>query len=466
MSLVPAKCPECGGNVVVDSEKDAWICDFCKTPFIVEKAINNFNTVNNVTNNITNNNEIKADVVNVYENKNSDFIIKAGELIEYNGASMEVVIPKGVMTIGEGVFDRSNITSIIFPDKIVDIGTFKNCKLLKKICIPESITSLGSGLEISGGMFAGCSSLEIVELPETMEEIGDYTFLSCEKLRDIRLPKDLKRIGDGAFKNCKSLKSINIPSNIKDIQKEVFCGCNELKDVVLPNGIINILDGAFKDCFHLRTIELPESLTNISVNQWGWHYEYGAFENCRVLEKIIIPSGVISIGSKSFKGCINLTAVTISENTKWQDDSFSGCKVKYFNGSLSDIYNEELVLTKVILDDTLGIFEQSTLERIGAKPQIIEELTISDNIKFFDILLHRPEMAAFHKCKSLKKVNISDDKMLEIGKHFYGTQIYKRYKHLCDEKKICHICGKKKNIMGKCKNISHAGNKYFDDIWE
>ena len=53
MPLVPAKCPECGGNVVVDSEKDAWICEFCKAPFIVEKAINNFNTVNNITNNIT-----------------------------------------------------------------------------------------------------------------------------------------------------------------------------------------------------------------------------------------------------------------------------------------------------------------------------------------------------------------------------------------------------------------------------
>ena len=73
MPLVPAKCPECGGNVVVDSEKDAWICDFCKTPFIVEKAINNFNTINNITNKVTN--DIKADVVNVYENQEWKFII-------------------------------------------------------------------------------------------------------------------------------------------------------------------------------------------------------------------------------------------------------------------------------------------------------------------------------------------------------------------------------------------------------
>ena len=54
MPLVPAKCPECGGNVVVDSGKDAWICDFCKTPFIVETAINNYNTYNQNTYNIEN----------------------------------------------------------------------------------------------------------------------------------------------------------------------------------------------------------------------------------------------------------------------------------------------------------------------------------------------------------------------------------------------------------------------------
>lgn len=42
MKLVPAKCPVCGGTLQVDPTKDAAICEFCKSPFIVEKAINNF----------------------------------------------------------------------------------------------------------------------------------------------------------------------------------------------------------------------------------------------------------------------------------------------------------------------------------------------------------------------------------------------------------------------------------------
>ncbi len=41
MKLVPAKCTECGAILQVDQEKDAWICDHCGMPFIVEKAIQN-----------------------------------------------------------------------------------------------------------------------------------------------------------------------------------------------------------------------------------------------------------------------------------------------------------------------------------------------------------------------------------------------------------------------------------------
>lgn len=48
MPLVPAKCPNCGGFVQVDAAHDAAICQFCNTPFIVEKAINNYTTHVNV----------------------------------------------------------------------------------------------------------------------------------------------------------------------------------------------------------------------------------------------------------------------------------------------------------------------------------------------------------------------------------------------------------------------------------
>ena len=46
MPLVKAQCTNCGGMLEVDSTKDAAMCPFCNTPYVVEKAINLFN-VNN-----------------------------------------------------------------------------------------------------------------------------------------------------------------------------------------------------------------------------------------------------------------------------------------------------------------------------------------------------------------------------------------------------------------------------------
>lgn len=42
MPLVAAKCTQCGSNLQVDSSKEATICPYCGTPFITEKAINNY----------------------------------------------------------------------------------------------------------------------------------------------------------------------------------------------------------------------------------------------------------------------------------------------------------------------------------------------------------------------------------------------------------------------------------------
>ena len=66
MPLVPAVCPNCRGTLEVNSAQDAAICRFCGTPFIVEKAINQFNITNN----------FNANVVNFYGGSNSDVTIQ------------------------------------------------------------------------------------------------------------------------------------------------------------------------------------------------------------------------------------------------------------------------------------------------------------------------------------------------------------------------------------------------------
>lgn len=44
MSLIKAQCTNCGAALEVDQDKDAAICPFCNTPYIVEKAVNLYHT--------------------------------------------------------------------------------------------------------------------------------------------------------------------------------------------------------------------------------------------------------------------------------------------------------------------------------------------------------------------------------------------------------------------------------------
>lgn len=63
MALVAAKCTQCGANIKVDDTHDAGICEFCGTPFVTEKVINNSYTVN--VNNIANANVVIDDGLDI-----------------------------------------------------------------------------------------------------------------------------------------------------------------------------------------------------------------------------------------------------------------------------------------------------------------------------------------------------------------------------------------------------------------
>ena len=43
IELVPAICSQCGATLQVDPNLEAAVCKYCNTPFIIEKAINNYN---------------------------------------------------------------------------------------------------------------------------------------------------------------------------------------------------------------------------------------------------------------------------------------------------------------------------------------------------------------------------------------------------------------------------------------
>ena len=44
MALIKAQCTNCGAALEVEQDKDAAICPYCNTPYVVEKAVNQYQT--------------------------------------------------------------------------------------------------------------------------------------------------------------------------------------------------------------------------------------------------------------------------------------------------------------------------------------------------------------------------------------------------------------------------------------
>lgn len=73
MPLTKAQCTNCGSALEVDSSQEAAVCPYCNTPYIVEKAINNYTT--NVTNNI------QAQNVTIVSGKDFDQILQSAKAL-------------------------------------------------------------------------------------------------------------------------------------------------------------------------------------------------------------------------------------------------------------------------------------------------------------------------------------------------------------------------------------------------
>lgn len=246
---------------------------------------------------------------------------------------VSINIPNGVTRIESSAFEScTSLESIRIPEGVTSIGSyaFSECDALSSIFIPKSVNNIGEfafsscGIqevifddsditELKRGTFSGCEKLNNVVLPNSLEIIREVpvgsllaegVFADCSSLLTLELPDTLSYIGNGAFYRS-GLTNIVIPNNIKEISDSTFRKCYFLTSVVIPDSVINIRDSAFEDCYALNNVKLPNNGLKIGKL---------SFCGCWSLTKIIIPENISSIASYAFYNCYNLVEVYNKSN--------------------------------------------------------------------------------------------------------------------------------------------------------
>lgn len=203
-----------------------------------------------------------------------------------------------------GTGDMSNCTSYYHPWM-----DYEN--EIKKIVVEDGVTSIGAYA------FYNYSWVKEVDLPDTLERIGDYALYGCS-MPTINLADTLTTIGQCAFKNCDDLTEIIIPEGVTEISTGAFERNTNLTKVTLPSTLTTIGGEAFFDCDSLESIDIPDNVTSIGGN---------AFYSCNKLKGIEIPEGVSKIGNSTFYGCTALEKVILHEGlSEIGDSAFMSCR--------------------------------------------------------------------------------------------------------------------------------------------
>mgnify|MGYP002608969653 CR=1 FL=1 len=210
------------------------------------------------------------------------------------------------------------LTDFVFGEEVEHIPAFLCYQLasLKNLVIGNSVTSIGSSA------FSGCTGLTEVTIPNSVTSIGYLAFSSCTGLQKVIWnTRNAQCLQDkfiwSPFKNCDRLTDFIFGEEVEHIPAYLCNNLRLLNTIVIPNSVTTIGNGAFASCSGLTEVIIPNSVTTIG---------YRVFASCTGLTEVSIPNSITTIGEKAFNGCTGLTEITIPNSvTDIGNLAFAGC---------------------------------------------------------------------------------------------------------------------------------------------
>lgn len=178
------------------------------------------------------------------------------------------------------------------------------------------------------------------------------------------------------------------------------------------------LSWAFSGMKNLKRIVWPSVLSEV-----GWCALYG----CNQLEEFIAPTTINNIGAGAFAGCTDLRTIPTLKDVAWMGNSaFQGCE------SLTALEDNHVLDISSL--DTIPAYAFDGCSRIKSfilSPNLrliygyaFSECTSINSINIPKNAQVSIRSDAFHNCKSLTNVNLSEDQINIVYGAFSGTPWY------------------------------------------
>ena len=199
-----------------------------------------------------------------------EYAFEANSLGKYD-SNRHYVIPETVEEIGDEAFLRSYaMEQVTIPSSLKQMGeqVFADSPKLKKAVIKSTM--------IGKGQFRICNNLEIIEIGDSLREIGAYAFHKCPALWYIRMPKANAhfRAIDGVLYSADTTALALYPCK------------HDGEEFVLPEEV-NTLRSSSLRAVNLRKLVLPKGLSQIENELFGGYYLGN--DDTPLLDTIVAP---------------------------------------------------------------------------------------------------------------------------------------------------------------------------------
>lgn len=237
---------------------------------------------------------------------------------------------------------------------------------------------------------------------------------------DIVIPTSATKVAQNAFRGNTGIHSVDFSlSSVKDIDRMAFDGCIMLEEVILPGELETIGYQAFNNCSLISEMTIPSNVRKIGGD---------AFANCSSLTDLNIEAtNIISCETDIFRGCA-LASVTFDENMTYIPDYL------FYNAE----FRPEIVLE--IPRNVLSIGDKAFYSESSKSPAYIE----FNGNKLTDI-----GYMSFYKCE-IRELNLPDS-LETIGYQAFGG---------CDKIKSVTIPSNVSKIGGSafldCKSLEEV----------